>query len=165
MNIAVIYSSKTGNTRKVAEAIHSSLPDGAILHDVTNAPTPTDYDLIFMGFWVDKGTANLEAQEYMKQLNGQRVALFATLGAYPDSDHAKQCLTNAADLVPTCTVVDTFICQGAIDPKLIEWMKTLPANDPHGPNDDRRKLWADAESHPDEMDLARATNWVLQVSQ
>lgn len=163
MRIAVIYSSRTGNTRKVAEAIHESLPEGAELCRIDDAPDPSRFDLIFVGFWVDKGTANKDAQTFMQKLSGQRVALFGTLGAYPDSDHARQCLERASALLPTCTVVDTFICQGAIDPKLIEWMKTLHPDNPHGPNEARRKLWHDAESHPDETDLASARQWAARV--
>ncbi len=163
MRIAVIYSSRTGNTRKVAQAIHESLPDGAELCSVDDPTDPTRFDLIFLGFWVDKGTANRDAQNFMQKLSGQRVALFGTLGAYPDSDHGRQCLERVSALVPTCAVVDTFLCQGAIDPKLIEWMKTLPADDPHGPNEARRKLWLDAEAHPDEGDLASARRWAARV--
>ncbi len=163
MRIAVIYSSRTGNTRKVAKAIHESLPEGAELCRIDDAPDPSRFDLIFVGFWVDKGIANKDAQEFMRKLSGQHVALFGTLGAYPDSDHARQCLERVGALLSTCTVVDTFICQGAIDPKLIEWMKTLPADDPHGPNEARRKLWHDAEAHPDEGDLASARRWAARV--
>ena len=57
MKILVAYSTKTGNTKKVAEAIAQALP-GAELHDVTTAPAPDAYDFVAMGFWVDKGGPN-----------------------------------------------------------------------------------------------------------
>lgn len=56
------------------------------------------------------------------------------LGANPASEHAHKCLISATELVPAHTeVVDSFICQGAVDPKLIEMMyKRFPADSPHG---------------------------------
>jgi len=162
MKIAIVYSSKTGNTCKVAEAIAQALPT-AELYAVENAPAPDAYDLIFIGFWVDKGTADKNAQPYFAGLGTKNVAIFATLGAYADSQHAQDSLNNAAALCPQATVVGRFICQGAIDPKLIAWMKTLPADHPHAPDDARRKRWSDAESHPDTTDLENARAWAAKI--
>ena len=47
MKILIAVSSKTGNTRKIAEAIHAALPE-AELHNVESAPDPNLFDLIFM---------------------------------------------------------------------------------------------------------------------
>ena len=46
-----------------------------------------DYDAILIGYWVDKGGPNKEAKEFMKRIKNKRVGIFATLGAYPDSNH------------------------------------------------------------------------------
>ncbi len=162
MKILVTYSSKTGNTQKIAEAICPQLP-GADLYPVAEAPAAENYDLIFAGFWVDKGTADQQASRYLEGIRDQPVALFATLGAYPDSDHARESLDNAAALIPSGRVVDRFICQGAIDPKLIAWMKQLPPEHPHAPDEARVKRWKDAESHPDIEDLRQAEAWAAKV--
>lgn len=56
MKIIVLYSSRTGNTRKVAEAIASALPVGTPCLDLTQ-PLPEDldaYDCVFLGYWVDQ---------------------------------------------------------------------------------------------------------------
>jgi len=162
MKILVTYSSKTGNTQRIAEAIHPLLP-GADLYPVAQAPAAENYDLIFAGFWVDKGTADEQAARYLSRIEAKPVALFATLGAYPDSDHAQESLDNAAALIPSGRVVDRFICQGAIDPKLIAWMKQLPPEHPHAPDEARVKRWSDAETHPDQEDLAKARAWAERV--
>ena len=162
MKILISVSSKTGNTRKIAEAIHAALPE-AELHNVENAPNPAAFDLIFVGFWVDKGTADKKAQEYIQQIKTKTVALFGTLGAYPDSQHAVNSLENAAQLLPDCKVVARYICQGAIDPKMIEWMNGLPAEHAHAPDDARRKRWKDALTHPDVADCQAAADWAVSV--
>jgi len=162
MKILIAYSSKTGNTRKVAEAIHAELPKAELI-DVKNSPDPSSYDLIFLGCWIDKGTADAEAQKFIKKLDGKRIAIFSTLGAYPDSDHAIKSLENIATLLSSCTVVDRWICQGAIDPKLIAWMSELPGEHPHSPDDARRKRWKDAQSHPDKQDFENVRAWAAKV--
>ena len=55
MKLLVVYSSKTGNTKKVAMAIGETL--GVEPVAVTENPSPEDYDAIVAGFWVDKGTS------------------------------------------------------------------------------------------------------------
>lgn len=164
MKVLITVSSKTGNTRKIAEAIHAVLPE-AELYNVENAPDPAGFDLIFMGFWVDKGTADEKTQTYIRKIDKKTVAIFGTLGAYPDSQHAEDSLKNVAELLPTCQIIDRFICQGSIDPKLIEWMSELPAGHPHAPDDARRKRWEDAAQHPDDNDCQTAANWAVAVRQ
>lgn len=162
MKTLIVFSSKTGNTRKLAYAVHLALPDAELCR-VEMAPKPDSYDLIYLGFWVENGTVDEKTQAYMERLKGKKVALFATLGAYPGSKHAKESLDAAAALLPECEVVDRFVCQGAIDPELIEWMETLPKDHGYGPTESRKKLWKDAAGHPDDADLKTAADWALGV--
>lgn len=162
MKTLIVYSSKTGNTRKLAQAIHLAL-DNAELSRVEMAPSPDKYDLILLGFWIEEGTADEKMKLYMKRLKNKKVGLFATLGAYPDSKHAADSLKAVTQLIPDCSVVGHYICQGAIDPELIEWMETLPKDHGYGPTESRRKLWADAARHPDDEDIQAVTDWALGV--
>lgn len=156
MKILVVYSTKTGNTKKVAEAVAQALP-GAELHDVKTAPAPDAYDFIAMGFWVDKGGPNKEAADYMKTISGKQVFTFFTLGANPDSMHARTCAEAAPKAYGEGTEqVAAFWCQGAIDPVLIEWMRKMPAGNPHAPTPEAEARWAEAAKHPDETDLQHA---------
>ena len=162
MKVLIVYSSRTTNTRKLAEAIHVALPD-AELSPVTFAPAPDQYDLVFLGTWIENGTADEAAREYIRKIQGKKVAVFVTLGDYPDSQHAEESMGNVVNLLAENTVIDRFICQGAIDPALIEWMKALPKNHGYGPTEHRMKLWKDGESHPDEADLKAAAEWAVSV--
>lgn len=162
MKILVVYSSETGNTAKVAQAVYEAVPEAEI-YSVDEAPEPEAYDLIFCGFWVNKGTADRKSRDYLANISGRNLALFATLGAYPDSNHAKKSLDAAADLIPDCKVISRFICQGAIAPKVKAWMETLPADHSHAPDEARRQRWRDAESHPDQKDIANAGKWAVET--
>lgn len=54
------------------------------------------------------------------------MAVYATLGAEPDSEHAKTSLQNSIDMLDSSNeVMGRFICQGKIDPKLLEAMKNV----------------------------------------
>ncbi|PID28329.1 MAG: flavodoxin [Candidatus Cloacimonadota bacterium] len=164
MKGAVIYSSKTGNTKKVAETIKNALNEDFEIYSVSENPDPEDFDFIFMGYWVDKGTANEEAMKFMKTLNNKKMAVFATLGDYAHTDHAKESLQKGIELLgENCEVVSTFICQGSIDPQLIAWMKKLPADHPHAPNPARIKRWEDASTRPNEEDLKNAAEFAKSV--
>ena len=133
MKILVVYSSLTGNTQKVAEAINTALPADTTLEKVSPTLDHTPYDLIFAGFWVDKSTADKAAAELLAQLHGKKIVLFATLGAYPNTPYAEKCLRNAAALLaPDNELLGTYNCQGKINPQLIEKFKTLPP-DHHTP--------------------------------
>ena len=161
MKVLIAYSSRTTNTRQLAEAIHIALPD-AELSPVTFAPNPDAYDMVFLGTWIEHGTADQAAQEYLGKIKGKPVAVFTTLGDYPDSQHAKDCLGAIKGLVSANnTLVDQFICQGAIDPALIEWMKDLPKDHGYGPTEHRQKLWKDGEGHPDGADLKAVSDWAV----
>lgn len=162
MRVLITYSSKTGNTQRLAEAIHLALPN-ADLCPINSAPNLTGYDLIYTGFWVEAGTANEEMRSFMEKLQNQKIAMFATLGAYPDSLHAKESMDAAGLLMPSCNIIGRHICQGAIDHSMIKWMEQLPPNHESAPTESRRKLWKDAASHPNEADLKNAADWALGI--
>lgn len=158
MKSLVVYSSLTGNTKMVAEAIAEEL--GADIKSVAENPAADGYDLVAAGFWVDKGSADELSVKYLPTLKNAKVALFATLGADPKSEHAAKCLEKAAGLLDGSNrIVGRFICQGKIDPKLIERMNKMFAGqtgNPHAPSKERDERHKKASTHPDAQDLADA---------
>ncbi len=166
MKYIILYSSRTGNTQKIAEAICSVLPASTPCLPVAEAPADiSGYDCIFFGFWVDRGTADPQAQQLLRQLEHPRLALFATLGADPRSQHAADSLHNAAALLPGGSrPVNSFICQGKVDPALIEQMKKMfPSGHPHAVDAKREAVHQEAAKHPDEADLAAAREFAAET--
>ena len=166
MKSIIIYSSLTGNTKQVAEAIAKALPADTLCVSMSELPSDiASYDLVFAGFWVDKGTANKEAREVLGTLHNPHIALFATAGVPPHMEHAKQSLVNAAACLPEGVVpVDTFICQGKVDPKVIEMMyKMFPKGHSHGQSADRDARHKQAAVHPNEDDCKVAQEFAKHV--
>lgn len=166
MKSLVVYSSKTGNTEMVAQAVYEALPEPKAIYAVKEAPPPDGYDFIAMGFWVDRGTADARARKYMEKIKGKEVGLFGTLGAYPDSEHADHCRKQATALVKDNHVHGVFLCQGKVDPELIkkmaEMFKDAPDN-PHAMTPERQARLAEAAKHPDEADLINAQKAILEM--
>ena len=145
----IVYSSRTGNTRRMAEAFYEAAPKGSRLAEIREGVDPAEFDAVFVGFWVDKGMPNAQARDYLASLQNTDVVLFATLGADPTSEHAQTSLQKAADLL-----ADN--CRVAIDPKLIEAMrKHAKPNSYHTPEQMRRSV-EESAGHPNEADFAKA---------
>ncbi len=152
MKSLVVYSSRTGNTRMIAEAVHSVMPGGTEIFPVENAPDPSEYDFIALGFWVDKGAPDAAMSLYMERVLGKFVGLFGTLGAWPDSDHARESMQKAVERVDGNRVLGTFLCQGKVDPKLLSAMAKMKGDNPHPMTEERRARIEEAAKHPDEKD-------------
>ena len=91
----------------------------------------------------------------MELIKNKKVGTFGTLGAYPDSDHAKNCVKKISDSLKENNneIIAEFICQGAIDPKLMEVMRKMGDSGPHAVNPERIARWAEAAKHPNEDDF------------
>lgn len=162
----IAYSSKTGNTKKVAEAMHSTCADNFDLVDIETQPDLSGYDMVVVGYWVDKGGPNAACMKEMQKLKNKMVVLFQTLGAEAMGSHAMSCAANGgASLGEGCKVLGVFSCQGAIDPELIERMRKMPAGGPHSSTPESEARWAAAASHPDEADLNNAKEFIQNVVQ
>lgn len=165
MKVLIVYSSLTGNTKKIALAVQEVFAKEADLFPIEEVPLAAAYDFILVGFWVDRGMPDKKAQQFIKTLNNKKVALFATLGAYPDSEHAKKSMENAAALLDSSNqFLGSFICQGKVDPKLIEQFKNLPEGHPHAMNAERIARHAEAAKHPNEIDLMHAQEAFKEIS-
>jgi flavodoxin len=166
MRTLIVYSSLTGNTKMVAEAIREVFGDEADIFPVEREPAADGYDLVAVGFWVDRGTADQKTQAYLRKLKNKKVALFATLGAYPDSAHARDSLANAASLLEDGNqMIGDFICQGKVDPKLVEGFENLPEGHPHAMNPERAARLREAAKHPDRADLENAKAAFVKIRQ
>lgn len=159
MKTLVLYSSLTGNTKKVAEAVAQVLPD-CELHPLDDAPASLDgYGLVAVGWWAAKGLPDVKTREWLKTVKDARLAFFGTLGARPDSPHARDCMVKAEELAlfpeRGNTVFGTWMCQGRIDDKVYEVMKRLDLEVHRDMLKDSSRF-DEAAKHPDEADLLSA---------
>ncbi len=157
MNL-LTYSSKTGNTKKVAEAIAKSISAKVDLLPMNEVKDVNAYDKIILGFWIDKGTANDEALDFLETVKSKKIGYFFTLGAYPDSEHSKNCHTRIREIFEKNgnEILADFCCQGKIDPALTKRFEAFPKGHHHYMDEERRARHAEAAKHPNEEDFKKA---------
>lgn len=149
MKNLIVYSSKGGNTKKLAEEMFKQLPEDKDFAPVSKAPAPGSYDVVCVGFWLKGGQPDPLAQEYLKKCTG-KIFLFATHGAASGSDHAKMALNKAGELATKATVIGKFSCQGEVSEKVLEnaankdpqppWLADAPAAKGHPNGSDFMEL-------------------------
>lgn len=116
MKYAVIYSSKTGNTAMLAESIREVLGN----ENCTFFGTPDtigeglkEAELIFAGFWTDKGNCSQDMAEFLNSLSGRKIFLFGTAGFGENQAYFDRILSNVRTHVNDSNdVMGAWMCQG-----------------------------------------------------
>lgn len=158
MKVLVTYSSKTGNTKKLAEGIYTGLGEmEKEILPMSEVKSLDSYDVVLAGYWVDKGGANQEAAQFLETIEGKKVGVFATLAFWPDSEHGFGAIKAGEDLVKEKNhVIGKFICQGKIDSRILEMFKKMPKDNPHYPTPEKHKRHLISANHPSAADIACA---------
>lgn len=166
MNIAVVYSSVTGNTEKIAEAIKNAVC--AFGADVTYFGKPQsgiEAEVYFIGSWTDKGTCSAETANMLKEIQGKKIAYFGTAGFGGEQSYFDALSSRALSFLPEGNeVLGSFFCQGKMPMSVRErYVKMITAH----PDDKKLQVSLDnfdaALSHPDDEDLKNAADWAESV--
>lgn len=161
----IVYSSVTGNTKQIAEAIYDGFGENvADIFAIRDEFNLEDYDNIAVGYWLTHGEPDKMVQELLKKLNNKTVILFQTQGAELNSEHSITAFARAASyLGENCKVLGTFASQGKINPAMLERRKNADKNDPHAATPRNLERWQKASIHPNEEDFSRAKEFVKSM--
>ena len=163
---SIIFNSKTGNTRKLADAIHEALPQencdlfGAVEGDVPASET------LYIGFWTDKGSADKATAELLAKLKNRKIFLFGTAGFGGSEEYFTNILDNVKKLInESNTVVGEYMCQGRMPQSVRErYLKMKEAPDHPANLDVLIQNFDCALSHPDANDLEKLKEAVMDPS-
>ena len=75
MSYAIVFSSKTGNTRLLADTLRASLPQNECTYFGAPAPEALEAETLYIGFWTDKGHADDTLTAFLQTLKGKRIFL------------------------------------------------------------------------------------------
>lgn len=207
MNItcSMAVSSKSGNTKLVADALQRELTDAGVRFAATfdlddadaesahsegvkgaenakgaegdeavengqsanaAASTPaastiatqaSDADVVFVGFWCDKGSCSPAVQHFLQGLVGKRVFLFGTCGFGESDEYFVQILDRVRAYLPAdAQYIGGAMCQGKMGMGVKRRYEGMLEKDPE--NAQARMLidnWNKAQSHPNEDDFSR----------
>ena len=168
MKYALIYESRSGNTRKLAEALGARLreafgADSCLLEASIEGPSDSapeirdalrSADRVYVGFWTDKGSCPENLKSYLPLLSGKEVFLFGTAGFGGSQTYFDRILGNVRGLLPEEAVLTgSYMCQGRMQPAVRARYEAMAQSEP-----ERAKPMLEnfdrALSHPDEADVA-----------
>lgn len=202
MNItcSMTVSSKSGNTKLVADALQRELTDagvrfvasfdldgaaaesaqsegvkgaenveGAEVDEAaengqsanaaasTIATQASEADVVFVGFWCDKGSCSPAVQHFLQGLVGKRVFLFGTCGFGESDEYFAQILERVRAYLPVdARFIGGAMCQGKMGMGVKRRYEGMLEKDSE--NAQARMLidnWNKAQSHPNEDDVSR----------
>lgn len=126
----IVYSSLTGNTEKMAQALYEGLSTSGewTLSNVKEMPDWTGFDKVLLGGWADQGTLDKACLKYYEKIEKGKVALglFMTLGAMPDSFHGKKCQETLELLLEGHNGLGVYLCPGFVAPALLARVEKMP---------------------------------------
>ena len=161
---AILFSSRTGNTRILADAIRAALPEedceffGEAGAEIPEAKT------VYLGFWTDKGNAYEAALNGLKKLRNKNVFLFGTAGFGGSEEYYQKVLHNVRENIdPSNQIVGEYMCQGKMPMAMRERYVKMKEDPNHKPNLDMLiENFDRALSHPDKADLEKLQKSVLR---
>ena len=167
MRYAVLYSSGTGNTEQVARSIYAALPDGqARLEAVGPDTAAPQEEVLFLGFWTDKGVCPPDMQNLFAKLAGKQVVLFGTAGFGGSEAYFNAILQRTQALLPAGnTVLGGWMCQGKMPAAVRARYEAMAAKNPADPKVASFLTNFDqALSHPDQADLSAAAAFARDMA-
>ncbi len=156
-NFSIIFSSLTGNTKKLADTIHEMLPHDKCDYFGENDSRVPQSDLLYIGFWTDKGNADHKTLELLAKLKNKKIFLFGTAGFGGSDVYFKKILEQVRQSIDSSNVViGEYMCQGKMPLSVRERYIKMKESPEHPANLDMLiKNFDCALSHPDREDLER----------
>ena len=161
MRYSIVYSSTTGNTRQLAEEIEKQLPAGELVYCGAPDTAALQAEVLFVGFWTDKGSCDEKVAELLKQADGKTVYLFGTAGFGQSQQYFDQILARVRENLPAGAVYGGgFMCQGRMPQAVRSRYEAMQAKEPENA---RYKMLIEnfdaALAHPNADDLEAAAAW------
>lgn len=123
----------------------------------TLATQASGADVVFVGFWCDKGSCSPAVQHFLQGLAGKRVFLFGTCGFGESDEYFAQILERVRAYLPVdARFIGGAMCQGKMGMGVKRRYEGMLEKDPE--NAQTRMLignWNKAQSHPNKDDVSR----------
>lgn len=156
MKYIIVYSSRTGNTRQLAEVIHTLLPKQDCLYYGEPGDEAIEKakqaEIIFAGFWTDRGSCDAGMADFLQKCGARRFFLFGTAGFGGSDEYYAKILGNVRkNLSGAARMEGSFVCQGQMPDAVrqrYQAMEPSPAREQMLDNFDR------AVGHPNQDDFA-----------
>lgn len=171
---SIVFSSRTGNTTELAEAVRKTLPEGTCEYfgsvngndggSCASSAIPAS-ETLFVGFWTNQGVADQATQQLLGQLKNRKVFLFGTAGFGGSEAYFQAILDKTKAFIDNSnTVIGTYMCQGKMPLSVRERYVKMREQPDHMPNIDAMiENFDKALSHPDANDLEKLAKLVSET--
>lgn len=151
----IIYSSRTGGTKRMAEGIHQFLGDEWEVYPVKSAPDWREYDVIAIGFWAFRGGWDPSVEKYVKDITGKKIYIFGTLGTYCDGPYAFRMMRRRVLAMEKRGnhVLGNYFCTGALDPLRLKEKMEHPERFLHPVTEEKKIRGRVYSAHPTNREI------------
>ncbi|NHJ03787.1 MAG: flavodoxin [Candidatus Heimdallarchaeota archaeon] len=124
MKTLVTYYSRSGNTKKVAEAIYEEIKSEKDLLEIEKVSNVEDYDLIFVGTPIEKHEPVKHVIDFIQEkAHNKKIALFITHAAAEHMDFVVMYVEKYKQLIKEpIELIGVFNCQGELSQEIANHM-------------------------------------------
>ena len=162
MGVQIVYTSRTGNTEKLAEAVFAAVPvKEKNVKRIVERTERDDGEMYLVGFWTDRGTASSEILDLLGKLHGKQVALFGTCGMGNVPEYYDRILNGVAAFIPEdCEYLGGFLCQGKMPIQVRKRYEVMQNTSNTQQVEMLLHNFDEALLHPDRQDLKAVADFV-----
>jgi flavodoxin len=149
MKVLVAYMTKTGNTKKVADAIYGEIRDEKEIKPIDEVDSIDGYDFAFLGFPIHQMGPDKKTVKLLEKLcvGGRKVALFITHASPEDGPDLPPWLELFKQAARGANLVGLFSCQGELAKGVKRMMSIMPNR--------KFRMWAKMDNSQGQPDQAR----------
>jgi flavodoxin len=157
MKVLVAYMSRTGNTKKVAEAIYDEIPQPKEIKRIEDVTSLEGYDLSFLGFPIHASGPDKQVKAFLEtHVKDRTIALFITHAAPDGAPPVQGWIQKFKDAAVEANIIDVFECQGQAS-RLIKTIMLLNRNP------GVRASARSSQGQPDATRLERARTFAIET--
>ena len=165
MKYAIVYSSQTGNTEMLAQALKEKLSEEDCVYYGEPDKAALKAERIYVGFWTDKGTCDKKTKDFLKGIKNKEVFLFGTAGFGQSQAYFDNILKGIKQsLDQSCTVAGGWMCQGKMPMSVRDRYQEML--DKHMPVANLKEMiqnFDEALRHPNQLDLRAFEKTVMKT--
>lgn len=155
MKKAIVFSSITGNTEKLANEIKNKIGD--VVYFGKPDEKALEADVIYVGSWAQAFSATADIKDFMTKLNDKKVFVFMTAGYGSTDDFFAPIMESAKESINSSNeIIGQFICQGKVSENKQKAIKDMDLAKFENMKPELDK----SISHPDANDIANLVKLV-----
>ena len=162
MRTLVTYMSRSGNTRRVAEAAYDGLRGDKEIRPIEHIKDLNRYDLVLLGFpVVGEGAPGKVRRFLARKARGKKVAMLVTHGMPASNDAFAKVIPRCRDAASGSELAGIYDCQGQV----VSWLPKALRLHPYSYVRAWARMGSDQHGagHPDNDDLEGARKFAGSV--